>query len=150
MSIDIAISEQPSSLPNLLAGNVVNNNNNNDSPTNKQKEGVERNVANIHPNRVEKSNQITTTDQIGTKTIHHANPPEITEALNSPARASTGIGVTKCPICGKQFGKSSLRFHQPQCEKRQAALQEKHELARIEEKHSSSYIIYNDLDGGKK
>lgn len=148
MNIEMSISEPPSSLPNLMAENDVMHNSN-DSPTNEPKEGVEKSCANIQPSKVLKYNHVSATDKIGTKTINHIKTQEITENSNSPSRIPIGIGVTKCPICGKQFGKSSLRFHQPQCEKKQAALQEKHEQAKLEEKRTSSYIIYEDFDAGK-
>jgi hypothetical protein len=90
-----------------------------------------------------------TIEKSGTKTLtDNVKTQEMTEKTSPPARNPSGIGVTKCPICGKQFGKSSLRFHQPQCEKKQAALQQKHEQAKLEEKHKSSYIIYEDFDAG--
>ena len=91
------------------------------------------------------------TDKSGVKiSTDNLKTQEITEkSSTSPVRSSTaGIGVTKCPICGKQFGKSSLRFHQPQCEKKQALLQEKHEQEKLEEKRKESYIIYEDFDAG--
>ena len=147
MSIEMSISEQPSSLPNLTAENVMQDTHN--SPINEPKEGVEKCCSNIQPTKVLKHNQVSATDKTGTKTINHIKTQEITENSNSPSRIPIGIGVTKCPICGKQFGKSSLRFHQPQCEKKQAALQEKHEQAKLEEKRTSSYIIYEDFDAGK-
>ena len=116
-----------------------------------------RERVNTHPvtkstNRALSSNEVSAiTDKSGVKiSTDNLKTQEITEkSSTSPVRSSTaGIGVTKCPICGKQFGKSSLRFHQPQCEKKQALLQEKHEQEKLEEKRKESYIIYEDFDAG--
>ena len=108
---------------------------------------------NMEYRRVPKLNQLSTSDTTVQQVMSNiqAQPlKEATETNNSPSRIGGGIGVTKCPICGKQFGKSSLRFHQLQCEKKQAALQEKRKLAKLEEKRASGYIIYGDFDTGKK
>ena len=108
--------------------------------------------ANNQSNKASKSNQLATIEKPGSKTIRNSKVQstlEATENNNSPSRGGS-IGVTKCPVCGKQFGKSSLRFHQPQCEEKQAALQEKHEQEKLEEKQKSSYIICEDFDTGKK
>ena len=97
------------------------------------------------------NDEVSKTDiKSGTKVVN-VKTQETTEKTNfSPSRSNQpGIGVTKCPICGKQFGKSSLRFHQPQCERKQAMLQEKHEQEKLEQKRTSSYIIYEDFNTGK-
>ena len=148
MSIEISITEEPLSLPNLMSENDSQY-----SPKNEPK----RERVNTHPatkstNKALNNNEVSAImEKSGAKTLtDNLKTQEITEkTCSSPARSTTvGIGVTKCPICGKQFGKSSLRFHQPQCEKKQALLQEKHEQAKLEEKRTSSYIIYEDFDTG--
>ena len=122
--------------------------------TEKKRERVNTHPVTKSTNRALSNNEVSAiTDKSGAKTLtDNLKTQEITEkTCASPARSSTaGIGVTKCPICGKQFGKSSLRFHQPQCEKKQALLQEKHEQEKLEEKRKESYIIYEDFDAGNK
>lgn len=60
---------------------------------------------------------------------------------------STGMTSSKsqahvtCSICGRQFGKNSFRFHEPQCQKKQQALKEKQEKDLLEEKKTNSYYI---------
>ncbi|TRY67253.1 hypothetical protein TCAL_02938 [Tigriopus californicus] len=60
---------------------------------------------------------------------------------------STGVTSSKsqthvtCSICGRQFGKNSFRFHEPQCQKKQQALKEKQEKEMLEEKRTNSYYI---------
>ena len=147
MSIEISITEEPLSLPNLMSGN--DSQNDKLSPTNETKERDNMYLDNKQPTKVLSNNDLSTIEKSGAKTLtDNVKTQEMTEKTSSPARNPSGIGVTKCPICGKQFGKSSLRFHQPQCEKKQAALQEKHEQAKLEEKRTSSYIIYEDFDTG--
>ena len=135
--------------------NLTSENESQYSPKNESK----RERVNTHPvskskNRALSSNEVSAiTEKTGVKILtDNLKTQEITEkSSTSPIRSSTaGIGVTKCPICGKQFGKSSLRFHQPQCEKKQALLQEKHEQEKLEEKRKESYIIYEDFDAGSR
>ena len=35
-----------------------------------------------------------------------------------PVQASTRPVAVKCKTCGKEFGKASIKFHEPQCEKK--------------------------------
>ena len=148
MSIEISIKEEPMSLPNLMSENVLTDDKG--SPNNEKKESIDTYLDNTkHTNKVLSDVEVSEIDsKCRTKVAENVKTQESSEKSISPARNSVGIGVTKCPICGKQFGKSSLRFHQPQCEKKQAALQEKHEQEKLEEKRTSSYIIYEDCDAG--
>lgn len=52
----------------------------------------------------------------------------------------------KCHVCGKLFGKNSVRFHVPQCEKKHQAMKAREEKEKLERKKSSSYIIYEDFE----
>lgn len=38
-----------------------------------------------------------------------------------PVQASTRPVAVKCKTCGKEFGKASIKFHEPQCEKKKIA-----------------------------
>lgn len=37
------------------------------------------------------------------------------------------LGLVNCPLCGKQFGKNSIKFHTRQCQKRQQILKDRQE-----------------------
>ena len=60
-------------------------------------------------------------------------------SLSSPVSSSRP--TVKCLTCGKEFGKSSIKFHEPQCQKKKIAedLRKEKEKAVVEEK-AVSYI----------
>ena len=70
-------------------------------------------------------------------------------SLSSPLSLSSRPTV-KCQTCGKEFGKSSLKFHEPQCKKKKIAedLRKEKEKAVVEEKPVSyiDHIAGKDLD----
>ena len=74
-------------------------------------------------------------------------------SLSSPLSLSSRPTV-KCQTCGKEFGKSSLKFHEPQCKKKKIAedLRKEKEKAVVEEKPVSytDHITGKDLDETKK
>ena len=53
-----------------------------------------------------------------------------------------------CSLCGKQFGRNSIQFHQRQCQRKQQVLKEKQEQEDIEERKMASYIIEEDVGKG--
>merc|ERR1719347_1470481 len=46
-------------------------------------------------------------------------PPE--EGEGGAVQASIRPVAVKCKTCGKEFGKASIKFHEPQCEKKKIA-----------------------------
>ena len=66
------------------------------------------------------------------------------EEPKDPAVSHTGRPVAvKCKICGKEFGKASIKFHEPQCEKKRAAEETKKEQQRramVEKEKPVSYM----------
>ena len=74
-------------------------------------------------------------------------------SVSSPVSLSSRPTV-KCQTCGKEFGKSSLKFHEPQCRKKKIAedLRKEKEKSVVEEKPVSytDHITGKDLDETKK
>ena len=70
-------------------------------------------------------------------------------SLSSPVSLSTRPTV-KCLTCGKEFGKSSIKFHEPQCKKKKIAedLRKEKEKSVVEEKPVSyiDHITGKDLN----
>lgn len=63
----------------------------------------------------------------------------MTSPVNVPSAATRP--TVKCSTCGKEFGRTSIKFHEPQCEKKKIAedLKKDKEKSDCEEK-SISYI----------
>ncbi len=65
-----------------------------------------------------------------------------TESESSPVSRTVTVD---CSLCGKQFGRNSIQFHQRQCQRKQQVLKEKQEQEEIEERKMASYIIEEDV-----
>jgi hypothetical protein len=65
-----------------------------------------------------------------------------TESESSPVSRTVTVD---CSLCGKQFGRNSINFHQRQCQRKQQVLKEKQEQEEIEERKMASYIIEEDV-----
>ncbi len=51
------------------------------------------------------------------------------------------LGLVTCSVCGKQFGKNSVKFHVKQCERKQQLLKTKLAKEEQERKENQSYKI---------
>ena len=66
-----------------------------------------------------------------------------TESESSPVSRTVTVD---CSLCGKQFGRNSIQFHQRQCQRRQQVLKEKQEQEQLEERgRQSNYVIEEDV-----
>ena len=61
--------------------------------------------------------------------------PETSSDINPEAVDNNNVlGLVNCAVCGKQFGKNSIKFHLKQCQKRQQILKERQEASALEDK----------------
>ena len=59
----------------------------------------------------------------------------------SPSQGSRP--TVKCSTCSKEFGKASIKFHEPQCERKKAAEEQKKVKDNVDvEEKSASYIDF--------
>jgi hypothetical protein len=114
-----------------------NNNNNNkkhiaESKQKKDKiEKVEKIEKNLQSKKIESSTQKLDVDKSAE-----------TESESSPVSRTVTVD---CSLCGKQFGRNSIQFHQRQCQRRQQVLKGKQEQEQLEERRQSNYIIEEDV-----
>ena len=58
--------------------------------------------------------------------------------------------AVKCKTCGKEFGKASIKFHEPQCEKKKMADdQRKEKEKQAQEEKPVSYMDHIGTDRAK-
>ena len=58
--------------------------------------------------------------KIGVESEESGEDVELT-SLSSPVSSLSSRPTVKCNTCGKEFGKSSIKFHEPQCKKKKIA-----------------------------
>lgn len=57
------------------------------------------------------------------KNLESSQVPELIEELDN----NNILGLVTCSVCGKQFGKNSIKFHARQCQKKQQIIKDKQE-----------------------
>ena len=131
--------------PAMSSSNEGSNNNNNKTS---KKTIYETSKTNKTGNKSENNNKQT----VGSN--KKADRPETeaekvaaaeTESESSPVSRTV---TEECSLCGKQFGRNSIQFHQRQCQRKQQVLKEKQEQDDIEERKMASYIIEEDVGKG--
>jgi endogenous inhibitor of DNA gyrase (YacG/DUF329 family) len=81
-----------------------------------------------------------------TTTTTNDNNTTGTEAAElAESEIINNLGLVNCSECGKQFGKVSIKFHLPQCQKKQQLIKERQ--AAEEKKNISSYNRIEEAEG---
>ena len=69
----------------------------------------------------------------------------MTSPVNVPSAATRP--TVKCSTCGKEFGKASIKFHEPQCEKKKIADDQRKEKEKLaQEEKPVSYMDHIGTD----
>ena len=111
---------------------------NSKSSTNKNLKKLKRPPA---PSLTSKTNQKNLEQNGGSNQNNSNNQvPEIISNNNKEVTDNNNVlGLVTCAVCGKQFGKNSVKFHTKQCQKRQQIIKERQVIS-DEKKPSPSAV----------
>ena len=97
---------------------------NSKSSTNKNLKKLKRPPA---PSLTSKTNQKNLEQNGGSN--HNSSNNQVPEIISNNNKEVTDnnnvLGLVTCAVCGKQFGKNSVKFHTRQCQKRQQIIKER-------------------------
>lgn len=85
---------------------------------------------------------LTKSTLMASKTLTEKSVPETSTSDTTTAESNDNnnlLGLVKCSVCGKAFGKNSIKFHVPQCQRKQQLIKDR--LEAEAEKKNTNYII---------